>query len=171
MERNWLGKPKERGEKKKRKKKKKKVGYRAPAALPVPFQFLQANTCPLYLTLTGFDQNQELVHFGKLTPPQNGRIPEMQNAGVFAHFHVARRQDQGEKIWLWDLHWPSLPYMDFDQNQKIGHFGKVTPPQRGRIPEIPIAVCFGAENPLIFRRKIASKSRNFPNFPENDPCL
>ena len=62
-------------------------------------------------------------------------------------------------------------HMDFDQNQKIGHFGKVTPPQRGRIPEIPIAVCFGAENPLIFRRKIASKSRNFPNFPENDPCL
>ena len=62
-------------------------------------------------------------------------------------------------------------HMDFDQNQKIGHFGKVTPPQRGRIPEIPIAVCFGAENPLIFRRKIASKSRNFPDFPENDPCL
>ena len=62
-------------------------------------------------------------------------------------------------------------HMDFDQNQKIGHFGKVTPPQCGRIPEIPIAVCFGAENPLIFRRKIASKSRNFPNFPENDPCL
>ena len=62
-------------------------------------------------------------------------------------------------------------HMDFDQNQKIGHFGKVTPPQRGRIPEIPIAVCFGAENPLIFRRKIASKCRNFPNFPENDPCL
>ena len=58
--------------------------------------------------------------------------------------------------------------MDFDQNQKIGHFGKVTPPQRGRIPEIPIAVCFGAENPLIFRRKIASKCQNFP---ENDPCL
>ena len=62
-------------------------------------------------------------------------------------------------------------HMDFDQNQEFGHFGKVTPPQRGRIPEIPIAVCFGAENPLIFRRKIASKSRNFPNFPENDPCL
>ena len=25
-----------------------------------------------------FDQNQELVHFGKLTPSHNGRIPEMQ---------------------------------------------------------------------------------------------
>ena len=25
-----------------------------------------------------FDQNQELVHFSKLTPPQNGRIPKMQ---------------------------------------------------------------------------------------------
>ena len=62
--------------------------------------------------------------------------------------------------------------MDFDQNQEFGHFGKVTPPQRGRIPEIPIAVCFGAENPLFFfRGKIASKCRNFPNFPENDPCL
>ena len=60
----------------------------------------------------------------------------------------------------------SLPYMDFDQNQEFGHFGKVTPPQRGRIPEIPIAVCFGAENPLFFQGKIASKCRNFPNFPE-----
>ena len=40
--------------------------------------------------------------------------------------------------------------MDFDQNQEFVHFGKVTPPQCGRIPEIPIAVCFGAENPLFF---------------------
>ena len=75
---NAIGSESQKKEEKKEKRKKKKVGYRAPAALPVPFQFLQANTCPLYLTLTGFDQNQELVHFGKLTPPQNGRIPEMQ---------------------------------------------------------------------------------------------
>ena len=74
---NAIGSESQKKEEKKEKRK-KKVGYRAPAALPVPFQFLQANTCPLYLTLTGFDQNQELVHFGKLTPPQNGRIPEMQ---------------------------------------------------------------------------------------------
>ena len=75
---NAIGSESQKKEEKKEKEKKKIVGYRAPAALPVPFQFLQANTCPLYLTLTGFDQNQELVHFGKLTPPQNGRIPEMQ---------------------------------------------------------------------------------------------
>ena len=61
-----------------KKPKKKKKNYRAPAALPVPYQFLQASTWARYLTLTGFDQNQELVHFGKLTPPHNGRMPKMQ---------------------------------------------------------------------------------------------
>ena len=38
-----------------------------------------------------------------------------------------------------------LPYTHFDQNQELGHFGKLTPPQRGQIPEMPIAACFGAE--------------------------
>ena len=45
-----------------------------------------------------------------------------------------------------------IPYMDFDQNQEFGHFGKVTPPwppQRGRVPEMPTVVRFGAENPLF----------------------
>ena len=82
------------------------VGYRAPAALPVPYQFLQANTCPLYLTLTGFDQNQELVHFVKLTPPQNGRIPKMQMpvfSGIFMFQDVRIRE---RKSGLWDLPGP-----------------------------------------------------------------
>ena len=96
-----------------------KPGYRAPAALPVPFQFLQANTCPLYLTLTGFDQNQELVHFGKLTPPQNGRIPEMQMPVFSRIFMLQDVQDQGEKIWLWDLHWPSLPTWILTKTKKL----------------------------------------------------
>ena len=58
-------------------------------------QFLQANTCPLYLTLTDFDQNQELVHFGKLTPPHNARIPEMQMlvfSGIFMFQDVRIRE-------------------------------------------------------------------------------
>ena len=46
-----------------------------------------------------------------------------------------------------------LPYTHFDQNQELGHFGKLTPPQRGEIPEMPIAVCFRAENPLFFQGK------------------
>ena len=78
------------------------VGYREPAALPVSYQFLQANTCPLYLTLTGFDQNQELVHFGKLTPPQNGRIPKMQMpvfSGIFI-FSGSGRENLGCGIYL-----------------------------------------------------------------------
>ena len=49
--------------------------------------------------------------------------------------------------------WSPLPYTHFDQNQELGHFGKLTPPQRGRIPEMPIAACFGAENPLFFQGK------------------
>ena len=103
---------------------------------------LQANTCPLYLTLTGFDQNQELVHFGKLTPPQNGRIPEMQMP-VFLHIFMF--QHQREKIWVVGFTLAPLPYTHFDQNQELGHFGKLTPAQRGQIPEMPIAACFGAE--------------------------
>ena len=46
-----------------------------------------------------------------------------------------------------------LPYTHFDQNQELGHFGKLTPPQRGEIPEMPIAACFGPENPLFFQGK------------------
>ena len=75
---NAIGSESQKKEEKKEKEKKKKVGYRAPAALPVPTSFYRQTLGPLYLTLTGFDQNQGLVHFGKLTPPQNGRIPEMQ---------------------------------------------------------------------------------------------
>ena len=47
--------------------------------------------------------------------------------------------------------------MDFDQNQEFGHFGKVTPPwppQRGRVPEMPTVVRFGAENPLFSGEKL-----------------
>ena len=90
VESNRLVQSKESGE-----KVQKKVGYRAPAALLVPYQFLQANTCPLSLTLTDFDQNQELVHFGKLTPPQNARIPEMQMpvfSGIFMFQDVRIRE-------------------------------------------------------------------------------
>ena len=54
--------------------------------------------------------------------------------------------------------------MDFDQNQEFGHFGKVTPPQRGRIPEIPIAVCFGAENPLFFQGENYFQMSEFSEF-------
>ena len=36
---------------------------------------------------SGFFQQQELVHFGRLTPPQCGRIPEMQMR-VFSDVHV-----------------------------------------------------------------------------------
>ena len=42
--------------------------------------------------------------------------------------------------------WSPFPYTHFDQHQELGHFGKLTPPQRGRIPEMPFAVCFGPEN-------------------------
>ena len=66
------------------------------------YQFLQANTWPLYLTLTGFDQNQGLVHFGKLTPPQNGRIPKMQMpvfSGIFM-FSGSGRENLGCGIYL-----------------------------------------------------------------------
>ena len=53
----------------------------------------------------------------------------------------------------------------FDQNQELGQFGKVTPPQRGRIPEMPIAACFGAH---FFSGKIfASRCRNFPEIFQN----
>ena len=58
-------------------KKKKLVTVRLRRCL-FPSSFYRQTLGPIYLTLTGFDQNQELVHFGKLTPPQNGRIPEMQ---------------------------------------------------------------------------------------------
>ena len=78
------------------------------------------------------------------------------NAGVFGHFHVFRRQDQEEKIWVVGFTLPSLRYTHFDQNQELVHFGKVTPPQRGRIPEMPIAGCFRAENPLFFENSLVS---------------
>ena len=109
---------------------------------PATVCFYRQTLAPLYLTLTGFDQNQELVHFGKLTPPQNGQIPKMQMpvfSGIFMF------QNQGEKIWVVGFTLSPLPYTHFDQNQELGHFGKVTPPQRGQIPEMPTAVCFGAE--------------------------
>ena len=66
--------------------------------------FLQANTW--LLILTGFDQNQELVHFGKLTPPHNGRIPEMRMpvfSGIFMFSDVRIRK---RKSGLWDLPCP-----------------------------------------------------------------
>ena len=78
------------------------VGYRAPAALPVPTSFYRQTLGPLYLTLTGFDQNQGLVHFVKLTPPQNGRIPEMQMpvfSGIFM-FSGSGRENLGCGIYL-----------------------------------------------------------------------
>ena len=46
---------------------------------------------------------------------------------------------------MWDLPCPFCLYTHFDQNQELGHIGKLTPPQCGQIPEMPIAVCFGAE--------------------------
>ena len=52
---------------------------------------------------THFNKNQELAQFCKLTPPQNGRIPEMQMP-VFSCIFMF--QDQGEKIWVVDLPWP-----------------------------------------------------------------
>ena len=109
--------------------------------------FYRQTLGPLYLTLTGFDQNQELVHFGKLTPPQNGRIPEMQMP-VFLHIFMvsaSERENLGCGIYLVQWGLAPLPYTHFDQNQELGHFVKLTPPQRGQIPEMPIAACFGAE--------------------------
>ena len=64
--------------------------------------------------------------------------------------------------------------MDFDQNQEFGHFGKVTPPwppQRGRVPEMPTVVRFGAENPLFSGEKIASKMSEFSEFSGKFPEL
>ena len=54
-------------------------------------------------------------------------------------------QHQGEKIWVVGFTLAPLPYTHFDQNQELGHFVKLTPPQCGQIPEMPMAVCFGAE--------------------------
>ena len=78
------------------------VGHRAPAALPVPTSFYRKTLGPLYLTLTGFDHNQGLVHFVKLTPPQNGRIPKMQMpvfSGIFM-FSGSGRENLGCGIYL-----------------------------------------------------------------------
>ena len=91
---------------------------------------------------THFNKNQELAQFCKLTPPQNGRIPEMQMP-VFSRIFMF--QHLGEKIWVVGFTLAALPYTHFDQNQELGHFCKLTPPQCGQIPEMPIAVCFGAE--------------------------
>ena len=77
------------------------VGYRAPAALPVPTSFYRQTLAPFTL-LTGFDQNQGLVHFGKLTPPQNGRIPKRQMpvfSGIFM-FSGSGRENLGCGIYL-----------------------------------------------------------------------
>ena len=41
-----------------------------------------------------FDQNQELVHFGKLTPSHNGRIPKMQMP-VFSSTFMFSASGQG----------------------------------------------------------------------------
>ena len=54
-------------------------------------------------------------------------------------------QHLGEKSWVVVFTLAPLPYTHFDQNQELGHFGKLTPPQCGQIPEMPIAACFGAE--------------------------
>ena len=103
--------------------------------------------------------HQKFVHFSVYPPTAERADSGNANTGVFGHFHVSASGER--KSGLWYLPWPSLPYMDFDQNQELVHFGEVTPPQRGRIPEMPTAVCFGAENPLFFsRKKIASKCRN-----------
>ena len=100
----------------------------------------------LYTNITlapySFNKNQELAQFCKLTPPQNGRIPEMQMP-VFSRIFMF--QHLGEKIWVVGFTLAPLPYTHFDQNQELGHFCKLTPPQCGQIPEMPIAVCFGAE--------------------------
>ena len=57
-----------------------------------------------YLTLTSFDQNQELVHFGKLTHHTNGRIPEMRMpvfSGIFMFSDVRiRRENLGCGVYL-----------------------------------------------------------------------
>ena len=78
-----------------------------------------------------------------MTPPQNRRIQEMQKCRCFCTFSWF--QHQREKIWVVGFTLAPLPYTHFDQNQELGHFGKLTPPQRGQIPEMPIAACFGAE--------------------------
>ena len=93
----------------------------------------------------------KLVHFGKLTPPHNGRIPKMQMT-VFSRIFMVSASGR-ENLGNVGFTLAPLPYTHFDQNQELGHFGKLTPPQRGEIPEMPIAVCFGAENPLFFQGK------------------
>ena len=59
-----------------------------------------------YLTLTGFDQNQELVHFGKLTPPHNGWVPEMRMSVFSRIFMFSDVRIRERKSGLWDLPCP-----------------------------------------------------------------
>ena len=75
--------------------KKKKLGTVRLRRFLFPTSFYRQTLGPLYLTLTDFDQNQELVHFGKLTPPHNARIPEMQMpvfSGIFMFQDVRIRE-------------------------------------------------------------------------------
>ena len=58
------------------------------------------------------------------------------NAGVFGHFQVFSIRVR--KSGLWYLLGPL--YMDFDQNQELVHFGKLTPSHNGRIPKMQMPV-------------------------------
>ena len=109
---------------------------------PASMCFYRQTLGPLYLTLMGFDQNQELGHFVKLT---HHRTDGFRKCKCRCFCAFSWFQHQREKICVVGFTLAPLPYTHFDQNQELGHFGKLTPPQRGQIPEMPIAACFGAE--------------------------